>query len=95
LVTCHYFRNIILCRCFVLFVLFQDVLEGKRYRYFLQKNTMLGEKVFVTLMKEELDHLIKESRFKEAFYFLILTMKYLDSEETRIIVSYYEKNIRI
>jgi len=56
---------------------------------------MEKEKLYVTLMKEELDSLIKDNRFKEAFYFLILTMKHLDKEETRVIVSYYEKNIRI
>ena len=56
---------------------------------------MENEKLFVTLMKEELDNLLKDNRFKDAFYFLILTMKYLDPEETRSVVSYYEKNIRI
>jgi len=56
---------------------------------------MEQEKLYVTLMKEEIDRLIKEEFFKEAFYFLILTMKHLDKEETGVIVSYYEKNIRI
>jgi len=54
---------------------------------------MLGEKVFVTLMKEELDHLIKDGNFKKAFYFLLFIIKYLELEETKSIVSYYEKNI--
>jgi hypothetical protein len=56
---------------------------------------MEKEKLYVTLIKEEIDSLIKEELFKEAFYFLILTMKHLDKEETISIVSYYEKNIRI
>lgn len=56
---------------------------------------MEKEKVFVTLMKEELDNLLKDNRFEEAFYFLIFTMKYLDPEETKRMVSYYEKNIHI